>query len=122
MILKRKILVLDCFYFNFRYSGNTFYCVDTNGKLAACANNCPGVNPAAIIVGGGLVTASAIGGIGLLYSRLPMILGAGMGVGSLGLGITRAMCESPFCSASSGQCCLLIINRPGRPPRCPRSC
>ena len=26
------------------------------GKLAGCANNCPGVDPAAIIAGGGLVT------------------------------------------------------------------
>ena len=109
--------------FNFRYSENTFYCVDTEGRLAACANNCPGVDPNAIIVGGGLVTASAIGGIGLLYSAgLPMIVGAGIGVGSLGLGITRSMCAPPFCSARSGQCCLLFIRRPGRPPRCPRSC
>merc|ERR1712192_39982 len=104
------------------YSANTFYCIDTEGTLAGCANNCPGVDPRAIIVGGGLVSASAIAGTLGFLNALPFWVGAGAGVGALGLGTTRAMCVSPWCSARSGQCCLLIGIGFSRRPRCPRSC
>ena len=106
-----------------RYSANTFYCVDTRGTLAGCANDCPGVDPAPIIVGGGLVaTASAITGTFGILNALTLLVGAGAGVGALGLGTTRAMCVSPWCSARSGQCCLLVAVGQSRRPRCPRSC
>ena len=49
------------------------------GKLAGCANDCPGVDPAAIIVGGGLVTASAIAGTSGIVNALSL-MGAGAGV------------------------------------------
>ena len=107
------------FYHLCRYSANTFYCVDTLGNLAGCANDCPGVDPAAIIVGGGLLaSASATAGT----FGLPLLMGAGAGVGALGLGTTRAMCVSPWCSTRSGQCCLLIGIGQSRSPRCPRFC
>ena len=57
--------------------------------------------------------------VGLL-GGLPLVFGAG--VETLGLGIARSICVSPFFSARSGQCCLIFINQPGRLPRCPRSC
>ena len=95
--------------------------MDTFGQLAGCANNCPGVDPAAIIVGGGLVTASAVAGAQVLSSALPLFLGAvGAGAGAVGVGTARAMCVPPFCVASSGQCCLL--RGAGRRIRCPASC
>ena len=51
------------------------------GKLAGCANNCPGVDPAAIIVGGGgLVTAAAFGGVSAINTILPLLGAAGAGV------------------------------------------
>ena len=108
-----------------RYSANTFYCIDITGTLAGCANDCPGVDPAAIIAGGGivagggLVTASAIAGT---FNILNLLVGASAGVGALGLGTTRAMCVSPWCSARSGQCCLLVGIGQSQSPRCPRRC
>ena len=59
-----------------RYSESTFYCVAEDGELAACANNCPGVNPNSVVVGGtALVAATAIGGIGAfpIVGMLPII-------------------------------------------------
>ena len=98
--------------------------MDTFGQLAGCANNCPGVDPAAIIVGGGLVSASAIAGTQVLANALPLFLGAvGAGAGAMGVGTpgtARAMCVPPFCVASSGQCCLL--RGTGQRIRCPASC
>ena len=64
-------------YFPPRYSGNTFFCVDTAGELAACANNCPGVDPNAIVVGGAaLATAAIVGSAGILQ---PFFLLGGLG-------------------------------------------
>ena len=116
--------LLKCPFLNTcRYSANTFYCIDTMGTLAGCANDCPGVDPAAIIVGGGLVTAaSAVAGTFGILNALPLLVGAGAGVGALGLGTTRAMCVSPWCVARSGQCCLLVGIGQRRRPRCPRLC
>ena len=49
------------------------------------------MDPAAIIVGGGLaVTASAIAGTSGILNALPLLMGAGAGFGALGLGTTRA--------------------------------
>ena len=62
-----------------RYSGNSFLCVDTTGSLATCANNCLGVDPNAIVVGGtALVTAATVGSIGLLNT---------FGIGAAGFGV-----------------------------------
>ena len=71
--------------------------MDTFGQLAGCANNCPGVDPAAIIVGGGLVSASAIAGTQVLANALPLFLGAvGAGAGAMGVG-TLGTASCPIC-------------------------
>ena len=81
------------------YSGEGFAyiinrCRDEKGLYAACANNCVGVNPNAIVIGGTAVVAGA--GVGALgYLTLGGGAAAAAGVGSLGL---MAACPRPlFC-------------------------
>jgi len=89
--------------------------------FSPCKSDCPGVKRFGIISGGGIIgggavlfTASAIAGTQTL---LPVLTASVLGGGAL---VSRATCNSPFCRARSGQCCLLTLTRRG--PRCPRSC
>ena len=66
--------------------------------MAGCANDCPGVDPAAIIVGGGLVAASAIAGIAT-FNTLPALAGA-VGFGTLGLAAIGQMVGGAACPAT----------------------
>jgi len=85
--------------------------------FSTCKNDCPGVRSFGIIGGGAvLFGASAIAGQAIING---LALG-GIGVGAAA-GATRATCSPPFCTARSGQCCLLRQGRRGR-VICPRSC
>ena len=65
------------------FAQNIYQCVDTNGKLAICSNNCRGVNPNGIIIGGtAIALTAAVSGLTLLQ---PAVLGA-VGLGALGAG------------------------------------
>ena len=70
--------------------------MDTEGSLAGCANDCPGVDPEAIIVGGGLL-AAATAGAGL--GALPAVAGA-VGFGTLGLAAIGQMVGGAACPAT----------------------
>merc|ERR1719222_593874 len=73
--------------------------------FSTCKTDCPGVKGFGIIGGGAvLFSASALAG----QTILPL-LGLGAAAAALGGGaaVTRAMCTTPFCTAQSGQCCLL---------------
>ena len=107
---------------------NFYYCQTARGYDAVCANDCPGVDPNAVVVGGEAallsIAVAAVGGPNLLGP----ILGAGVGLAGLGLGgvamtrnRTAASCPARQCrSTVSRQCCdLVFIN--GR-QLCPRFC
>ena len=115
-----------------KLSRNFFYCVitDENGRpsLAACANNCRGVDPNAVVVGGtaallSLATAAASLGPDLLGSAL----GAGslvalLGVGSMAMNATRSnSCPPPRCRSGLNQRCCLPTLVNGRRV-CPLQC
>ena len=81
------------------------------------------------IIGGGalLLAASGFSGVSTLLAAggdrgASPDLPAGVGGAAVAGGavVTRAMCTTPFCSAASGQCCLLIGSNRG--VVCPRSC
>ena len=107
-----------------------------------CKNDCPGgkhVNISYLnisspvqglgVLGGGalLLAASGFSGVSTLLAAggdrgASPDLPAGVGGAAVAGGavVTRAMCTTPFCSAASGQCCLLIGSNRG--VVCPRSC
>jgi hypothetical protein len=93
---------------------NFFICLTSSNKTAICANNCPGVDANAIIVGGeaallSVAAASSVaaaGGPGLMGPAL----GAGsilamFGMGNMAMGGNRAACPAGQCRARSGRCC-----------------
>lgn len=84
--------------------------------FSTCKSDCPGVRGLGVVGGGAVLFAASPLAV---QSVLPF-LGLGIGTAATGTVLTRAMCLAPFCSAQSGQCCLLISTRRG--PRCPRSC
>ena len=67
------------------FNENIFQCRNSDGELAICSNNCRGVNPNAIIIGGAAVTIAATVSQTLLLS--PAAIGAfGLGAGAVGIG------------------------------------
>ena len=76
--------------------------MDNWGHLANCANNCLGVDPNAVVIGGSAVlAAAAFGGLGLLQSVVG--LGAVGAVGTGGL-VAMGVCPPPYCTTV----CVLI--------------
>ena len=82
--------------------------------------------------GSALSTLSAFAGlsaVGQVQQIISLLLDdsetfSGIGTAALALGggaVTRATCSPPFCTARTGQCCLLGLDRRGRLV-CPRSC
>jgi len=118
--LLSSLLLDDC---EFRLLNPDLEC-DAIFKVPAfstCKSDCPGVRRFGIISGGGIIgggavlfAASAIAGTQTL---LPVLAASVLGGGAL---VSRTTCNSPFCRARSGQCCLLTLTQRG--PRCPRSC
>jgi hypothetical protein len=112
---------------------NVFTCTNVNGLPAICANDCIGVDPNAIVVGGAAslfalpVAAVAAGGAASPGFLAP-VLGAGsilamLGLGSMAMNSTRstANCPSPQClTLLDRRCCatVLINNRRVCPMLC----
>ena len=97
-----KRIVLDkCKLFGVEgYAESISVCRDNFGNLASCPNNCIGMDPNAVIIGGtAIAAATALGGIG----TIPTLAGL-TGMAALGFGTM----------AASGQCppgsCQVIIH------------
>ena len=79
------------------FSYNIYQCQDERGEIGICANNCKGVNPNSIIIGGLAPVFAFAAGQAFLQ---PALLGAaGLGAGAIGVG--AAMGVGP---SISGQC------------------
>jgi hypothetical protein len=76
------------------YSYNVYQCYDRRGKKGTCANNCRGVDPNAIIIGGTAVLAASA--IGFTAVQTMGVVGAA-GVGVAGVGGAAAMMMSSGC-------------------------
>jgi hypothetical protein len=110
------------------YNLNFYYCQNTKLQPAVCANDCPGVDPNAVVVGGevallSIAVASVVG-----PDIIGPVLGAGVGLAGLGLG-NAAMnrnrvggpCPTGQCRPrNSRRCCNLAV-RNGQLV-CPLSC
>jgi hypothetical protein len=90
---------------------NFFFCYNIKGDEAICANNCPGMDPNAVVVGG----AAALFAVAAATSTAPQLLGPALGAGSLlaGAGMLRMgmanSCPRGQCRVrSSGKCCSLV--------------
>ena len=79
------------------FSYNIYQCQDERGKIGICANNCKGVNPNSIIIGG-LAPVFAFGA-GQAFLQPALLGAAGLGAGAIGVG--AAMGVGP---SISGQC------------------
>ena len=81
------------------FAYNLFQCKDQHGNIAICANNCKGVDPNAVIVGGTAVLAATAGG-GLAY-----LISAALGIGGLSLAggstVANGMCPVGTCNVSN---------------------
>ena len=72
------------------FSYNIYRCKDSFGKIGTCSNNCRGVDPNAIVIGGAAVLAAAsAGGLSLLQAA---------GIGAIGIGAVGAGGASAFMS------------------------
>jgi len=110
-------------------SKNFYYCVNTEGQEAVCANNCRGVDPNAVVVGGTAALFSLAASVSVAVAGADLLgsaLGAGslvavLGVGSMAMNSTRTACAPPRCRASfSQQCCTLVVVNGRR--ACPVQC
>jgi hypothetical protein len=106
---------------------NVFYCNNTANNIAICANDCPGVDPNAVLVGGeaALFTVAAAA-VSSGPSLVQAALGAGSLIGVFGLNSMaetnrRVACPVGQCRSSLVQrCCVPVLVR-GRPV-CPMIC
>jgi hypothetical protein len=110
---------------------NFYYCLNEAGREAVCANDCPGVDPNAVVVEGelaltSLVAATALSVPGLLEPALGVATAAGiMSLGQMAMhnnNRTRAVCPPGECriQGSCGRCCpLVVVNRRSF---CPLAC
>jgi len=100
------------------FSYNIFKCLDKDGIIANCANNCRGVDPNSIVVGG-----IAVGFAVAAATSSAVVPAVGAGLGALGLGgaaVANNLCPPGLCRTRGGSCCMLVMRR-GR-ARCPRTC
>ena len=75
------------------FSQNVFQCLDTRGETAICSNNCKGMNPNGIIIGGTAVAiAATVSATGFLT---PAVMGA-VGLGAVGAGAVGVGGASAF--------------------------
>ena len=69
---------------------------DRDGNLMTCANNCRGVDPNSVIIGGSAVLAAAA--LGAQSFILPAVGMAGVGgVGAVGLAMAMQPCNNGQC-------------------------
>ena len=75
------------------FNENIFQCKNSEGKVAICSNNCRGVNPNAIIIGGAAIAIAATVSGNLLLT--PAAIGAvglgAAGAGAVGIGAASGM-------------------------------
>ena len=72
------------------FNENIYQCRNSEGDLAICSNNCRGVNPNAIIIGGTAVAIAATVSQTLLLS--PAAIGVvGLGAGAVGVGAASGL-------------------------------
>ena len=110
-------------------NSNFFTCSNINGNPAICANNCPGVDPNAVVVGGtALVLAPlAVATLALAPDLIGPALGAGSILAAVGLGrVTMnnrrgSSCPPGQCLAPLVQKCCALVVQGGR-RNCPSFC
>ena len=102
------------------FAYNVFQCLNKDGQKGTCSNNCLGVDPNAIIIGGTAVLAASA----IAPALLPQMLGIGglaavgaVGAGAMMMGNRAAVgsCPVGFCKVSLHLTSLLhCCTRPGR--------
>jgi hypothetical protein len=126
-------------YYNFikylpqqlQYRSNFYYCNNALGNPRLCANDCPGVDPNAVVVGGEaalftLAAATSLAAPSLLEPALGAVaVAAGLGLGQFVMNrnrtLTPAGCPVGECRLQgSNRCCKLVPLR-GR-NLCPLAC
>ena len=82
------------------FAYNVFQCINRDGQKGTCSNNCRGVDPNAIIIGGSAVLAASA----LAPALLPQVLSLGglaaVGAGALVVGTQGGRCPVGFCRVS----------------------
>ena len=79
------------------FSYNVFQCKDRYGVLGTCSNNCRGVDPNAIIIGGSAVLGAAVGG-GLSILQAAGL--GGIGVGAVAVGGASMLRNNAGCPST----------------------
>merc|ERR1719350_1423344 len=111
------------------YAYNIYMCKDQFGNNMTCANNCRGVNPNAVVIGGTAVLAAAVASQQVLLAPLGLgaIAAAGGGAAVVGQMMNRGCpARRPCLARDRGnprrrKCCRAFGTTQGR-PRCPRTC
>jgi hypothetical protein len=108
--------VTECFLYKYSQlnpptHSNFFYCENTKGSLALCANDCPGVDPNAVVVGGTELILAPLAAAIVAPSLLGPALGASSILAAIGLGglSMRNACSPGQCrSLITQRCCRLV--------------
>ena len=108
---------------------NFYYCFNGKKQPAICANDCPGVDPNSVVIGGEAALLSLAVAATAGPQFLGPVLGAGVGLAGLGLGgvamnmnRTRSgPCQAGQCRAQQNRRCCTIMFMNGR-QFCPLAC
>jgi len=99
------------------FAYNLYQCKDRDNTTVICANNCKGVDPNAVVIGGtAFVAASSFTALSFLATTLPLWIGPA----AVGGWVATGQCPPTECRTRRGRCCPFQINR-GRlicPSRC----
>jgi hypothetical protein len=94
---------------------NFFYCINDSGNPGVCANDCPGMDPNSVVVGGEVAFLSLAVATSTAPGLLTPTLGAGsilamMGLGGMAMNRGSAACPSNQCRGRLVQrCCALVL-------------
>ena len=106
---------------------NSYSCLRKNNSIGNCANDCPGVDPNAVVVGGITALASLAAGASLVPNLVSPARGAAVSLAGVGLG-SYAMTRSRVGTCPAGQCqaqldrqCCQVVFINGR-QLCPLNC
>ena len=112
---------------SYDYNFNGYYCTTNFETKKICANDCPGVDPNAVVVGGITALASLASGASLIPDLVTPALGAAVSLAGVGLG-SYAMTRSRVGTCPAGQCqaqldrqCCQVVFINGR-RLCPLNC
>ena len=107
---------------------NFYYCFNVKGQPSICANDCPGVDPNAVVVGGTAAVLSVAAAAAEAPSLLSPFLGAGVSLAGLGLGRVAMTNSRVGTRCPAGQCwtgrdrgCCPLVYRNGQ-QLCPKFC